>query len=370
MKATTARFATAVTASHHLASRVDVLHNGTPVATLDVVTTGLVTLDDGANRRGRLTGLTLADPDRTLAPDGRLGDLLGEPGAELQPWRGIAYPDTDPELIPLGVYRLDTVDVNDTPAGQTIAITGPDRSAAAQDDRFVDTTTYPAGTNLGDLIRALIASAVPAARVWLPSTTATLSEPVVWEAGTDAWAAAQTIGDALGWGLWWDGTGDLRGGPTPEPFTQPAVATIAATGATGTVLNRLGSISRADIYNAVVATGEAVGTTPPVRGIAYDLDPTSPTVYGGPFGRRPRFFASPLITTQSQATATAASLLERYRKATRRWRLTTVPHPHLEPGDPIAVIDRDGTTVAHVIDTITIPLDAAGRQTITTRAAT
>lgn len=370
MKARTDRFADTLTASHQLATRVEVLHDGAAVQALDVVTDGTVTLDSGARRRGRLTGLTLADPDRSLAPDGILAELLAYPGAEIQPWRGVAYPDTAPELVPLGVFRIDEVDVDDTPAGQTITITGPDRTAAAEDDRLEDTTTVAAGTNLADLIRAILAPVVPSARFWLPATTAVTTEPAVWEAGTTRWAWAEAVADALGWLLWFDGIGDVRGGPTPEPFTELAGASLVAAGAGSTVIRRIGSVARADLYNAVIATGEPVGTAAPVRGVAYDLDPTSPTRWGGPFGRRPRFYSSPLITTQAQATATAASILERTRKLSRRWRLTTVPHPHLEPGDTLAVTGRDGSTVAHLIDAITVPLAADGRQSITTRSAT
>ena len=112
---------------------------------------------------------------------------------------------------------------------------------------------------------------------------------------------------------------------------------------------------RDDIYNAVVARGaDADGN--PVQAFAVDDDATSPTYYYGPFGRRPRFYESPLITSTTQAASAAASVLAGERRRSSQVVIDAPPDPRIEHLDTVAVTDRAGATFTGLVTGITLPL--------------
>ena len=114
---------------------------------------------------------------------------------------------------------------------------------------------------------------------------------------------------------------------------------------------------RDEIYNAVVARGEDANGNP-VQATAVDNVTSSPTYYYGPFGRRPRFYESPLITTKTQALASAASVLRRELRRTRQITVQAPPDPRLELLDTVAVTDDTGTITVGLLTGIDLPLTA------------
>lgn len=137
-------------------------------------------------------------------------------------------------------------------------------------------------------------------------------------------------------------------------------------GATGVLVSAQTQFSRREQYNAVSVRWE----NPDGGGglvFLVDADPTSPTYYDGPFGRKPRPEESvSTITTEEQAIAYARSILGKYTGRTKSITLEALHCPLLEPGDVIAVRLRDGTHERHVIDSIRLPL-AGGTMTLATR---
>ncbi len=149
---------------------------------------------------------------------------------------------------------------------------------------------------------------------------------------------------------------------TPEgflyvsPVADPASVSVALSTATsGTVLKKVGKSTRDGVYNAVVAQGTTADGGL-VRGVAYGQG--GPKRSGGPFNELPvpLFFDSPLITTQAQASAAAASRLGRLRRTTsQEFELRMVPHPALLTGDRVTV---DGTP--YISEALNLPLTAGG----------
>lgn len=137
---------------------------------------------------------------------------------------------------------------------------------------------------------------------------------------------------------------------------DPADVSVALTTTSGgTVVKRVGKSTRDQVYNAVVAQG-TLSDGGLVRGVAYDLN--GPKRSGGPFNELPvpLFFDSPLITSQAQATAAAASRLTKLKRTTsQEFSVEMVPHPALQVGDRITI---DG--VAYVIEASSLPLTAGG----------
>lgn len=137
---------------------------------------------------------------------------------------------------------------------------------------------------------------------------------------------------------------------------DPADVSVALSTTTGgTVIQKVGKSTRDGVYNAVVAQGTTTDGGL-VRGVAYDT--TGPKRNGGPFNELPvpLFFDSPLIQTQSQANAAAASRLQTLKRSTSlEYDVRMVPHPALQAGDRITV---DG--VPYIIEQLSLPLTAGG----------
>lgn len=125
--------------------------------------------------------------------------------------------------------------------------------------------------------------------------------------------------------------------------------------------------SRSRTYNAVVVIGEPGGNAPPVYGVARDTDPASRTRYGGPMGKRPRYYRTSLITTEAQANAAAAGLLARYLGVARTLEVDAAPHPGLEAGDVVLAEVARGTWERHISEAFTLPL-GLGTITLATRS--
>lgn len=123
----------------------------------------------------------------------------------------------------------------------------------------------------------------------------------------------------------------------------------------GTVIERVGESGRDGVYNAVVAQG-TTSDGGLVRGVLYDF--TGPKRYGGPFNELPvpKFFDSPLITTQAQANSAAISQMRLLKRTTsQEFTVRMVPHPALQVGDRIEV---DGE--AYIVEASKLPLTAGG----------
>jgi Domain of unknown function (DUF5047) len=366
----TARFLQAAAASHHVVTTVQVRPPTADAFTVNTAVDGTVNLDARAATRGRL--------DLTLIDDGTVGlvpmvatDPLAPYGTELQVSRGIRYPDSTVELVSLGVFRIDDSDINETAGGAEIKITGLDRSARIIDARFAEPYQIAAGTNYGTAILSLIQDAYPDVPYNASDFTSVsdVTPQLIAEEGDDRWALAQSMATSLGRDLYFDGDGTLRLVPSSIVGSTAPVADLVE--GDGGVLVGVGRRwSRQGAYNAWIVTGENTGEDLPIpRGVAIDNNPASPTYYYGAFGQVPGFYSSQLITSDAQAQDAAVAMLAKQLGTTQSVSFGSIVNPALEPGD-VAQIRRRllGIDEAHVIDTLSVPLSAAGAMAGTTRA--
>src|SRR5690554_7219814 len=149
--------------------------------------------------------------------------------------------------------------------------------------------------------------------------------------------------------MYWDGEGYLRFEDPPEEDV-PVWEVKAGRG--GVLVQASRRLTREGVYNAVVAEGEGVDDAAPVRAVAIDTGPNSPTRFGGRFGKVPRFYKSPLLTTPAQAQSAARAILRRSLGAPYSVDFQAMVNPTLRPFDPIRVTHRDGNREIHVIVTL------------------
>jgi Domain of unknown function (DUF5047) len=290
--------------------------------------------------------------------------------------RGVMYANGIAEYVGLGYFRINTVEddtVEDSPSdGPVIRITGEDRMANLRDGRVPSPIQFSSSASVASVIDFLVQDVMP--------TVVTVYDTVNWPGGT---AAATTLGSdhfvdqdrlafiqelvsAYGKICYFDYAGRFVVKDAPSTSGTP-VFNINS-GSYGVLVHASRSISRDGVYNAVVASGEAAdANVPPVYSVATDSDPASPTYYGGPFGKVPKFFTSSFLTTVEQCANTAQKLLTAQHGLPYQVTLGVVPNPALEAWDVISVTYAAGTVEVHIIDQITYSMSVDDEMSIQTR---
>lgn len=353
---------------HQMTARIEVWVAGVQVNPALAYTDGEVTFDAERDVRGSLSA-TLQLFDRDLATDPLTEDRpLDIYGQELRPFRGVRYPDGTEEEVPLGRYIVDGFDYA---TRQTeVRVNATDHSLFVSDDRFLSPRNPTSAPMAKDYIQTLITETLPTATFttadWDTAPTTTVPDSTVWD--EDRWKACRELALSLGRDLYpgRDGVWRLAEIGDPNNLAIPVAWTVD-TGPMGVLLQAQSSESREPIYNAVVARGESNGETPPVQAVAYHTDSESPARWGGPFGKKPRFYASPLLLDVDMCQKAADTLLARYLGVDRKLGLSTVPNPALDPGDVIDLVGERGTHDRYLVTSLGIPLQPDGTFTATAR---
>lgn len=350
MWAHSARFAATVMSSHRPAVRATLIPaRGAPLPV--PVADWEVTCDRSSKTRRTLRA-TLGD-----VPAGLTG--LSVYGAVVQLDVGIDYGDGTRELLPVGRFRLDERDTARPGAGSTI--TGYGLEQAVQDARFLTPRTASGPSAVG-LITTLIQEVIPGSPVITRASRDMTVRQVTWDRerwdaidGTDA-----SLARAIGAEVYADGRGRFIIANVPTLADRPVWTVREGPG--GVKVSESASETAAGVYNIVVASGDGTDGTAPVGPvIAYDDDPTSPTYWQGPFGPRPRFYSSPLLTTAAAAQSASRSVLADSLGIVRSLSFESLTHPGLEPGDIVAVEREGGRLEPHLIDRLTLSATAAMR---------
>ncbi len=283
-------------------------------------------------------------------------------GSEVFLARGIETGADSVLWAPLGYYRIEQTSQADAAKGP-LKLDLQDRMATIIDSRFLEPRQWLQETEVGDIITEVVTEVYPDAVIQYDddSNLSQLGRSLIAE--ESRYAVLETLADGLGKVFYFNGEGILVFETAPDE--QTPIWTVGA-GSGGVMVNADRSISRDGVYNALVVTGEGPDELPPVRAVAYDAQESSPTFFGGPFGRIPRFYSSPFITTASQAQSAAEKLLRQSLGTSYDVGLSAVPNPALKPYDPIQVVYNDYNRENHVIERVTIPLDV----TTAMRAAT
>lgn len=327
------------------------------------ILSGDVQVDGTANVRSTLDMLT----DGTGMWPTQASSLLAPYGNEVFVRRGIQYGNGTTEWVSLGYFRIESPEQDEPPDGP-IRISAKDRMAGLIEARLLAPVQYLAGAVLGDIVDELVTEVYPSAVIeWDDSTDAdTLGRSLVAE--EDRFEFLADLVTAAGKVWYWDYRGVLVIVSPPDPATPVYEVNH---GANGVLVAMSRTLSREGVYNAVVATGEGTDTEDPVRAVAVDDNPLSPTFWDGQFGKVPRFYSSPFITTTAQAQSAARSLLTRNLGLPYTVDFTTVPNPALEPLDPVLVSYSDRyRTETHVIEKVTVPLTPDAPLSAATREQT
>lgn len=233
--------------------------------------------------------------------------------------------------------------------GESLEVTAVGLLFLVQEAQFV-APFQPSGT-IASTLRALIEPAVQADLDLAPTDRAVPSG-INWDSDRigalysllDAWPATPSMNEL----------GYLEVLPVSTP-TAPIAWFTDSEG--GTVVSAVGASDRDGGFNIVVATGTASDGSE-VRGTAnVGFGPWQyPGGYANPLPV-PFGYSSPLLTTQAQCQAAAATVLERKLREgmLRRFTITATPDPTLQLGDPIELNTIDVVGLLCTVEAITLP---------------
>lgn len=118
-----------------------------------------------------------------------------------------------------------------------------------------------------------------------------------------------------------------------------------------------------DLYNSVVVTTNA---DPSIVGRAEITAPSDPLAVTSPLGRRVYRAQNPLVTSQEQADATAATMLARLStRQAKVAKVTCLPRPDIELGDFGQVVDPEsGRTILGEVSELSFSMDPFAPMTL------
>lgn len=362
MQSVSPLFLQALAGPHSIDVQADVLYGGSVIATGIPIADGSVTLDRGSQVRRSLS-MTVADV--SYLPWNPT-DPLAVYGQQMVLKRGIKL-NGSVEYVPLGTFRIDE------PAGDTlfgpVTLTGKSSETVIQDDPFLAPTSTRGMGGCFDVIAAFIHQTLPSATV--VNATAGSRNPTcaiaTWDVQSDRWDAVTQVATAMQAEVYVDALDRFVVADIPNVLSSSVVWNVAE-GEGGTLYSAARQMSRSAVYNAVVASGENTSTaSAPVSAMAKDVDPTSPTRWGGPFGKVTKFFSSALLQTVTDCQAVANSMLFDATAPNVQLSVTASPNPALEPGDCLRLVYSRRKEL-YLAQSLTIPLTAdSGSASLTLR---
>lgn len=295
----------------------------------------------------------------------RARDLLAPYGNEVFLRRGIDLGAQGVIWSNLGYFRLDNAE-QDEDSDSLIRLVGQDRMSNIVDAKLLQPVQFFEDQSAGFVVDTLVREVLPdVVIVWDDNASAQpLGRQIFVE--ESRYDAIAEVADSRGKVLYFDGDGVLRIEDAPDPDT---IVWEVKAGYRGVLIDTERVVSREGVYNAVVATGEGASGED-VFAVAVDVGAQSPTRFGGRFGRVPRFFNSPLLTTTAQAELAARTILQRSLGMPYSADFGAVVHPQIRPRMLVRVTQKDGNREKHHLERVTIPLEAQQAMTGTTREQT
>lgn len=321
------------------------------------IESGTLDWDSSDTVSGQLTFKVPADnewvPRRTTDP-------LNAYGQQLRVMAQLERPGNAsvPCEVPLGWFKIEST----VPDGDLLTVKARDPRMILQDARFLAPWSSRPGETFIGVIRRMIDYMVP---VWFAPTAEAIDRvcPVrTWD--RERIDALQDL---------------LNAWPANARMDESGVMVVSATypglpipdftfrdGETGTVISAIPERDNSQGFNAMVASGTGADGQP-VWSAAF-VDPPHPMYYGnaftgyGPYGRKPGFYTSDLLTTSAQCRAAAVSMLEKaMRRQAITWKVECAPDPRVEVGDPCALVWGEGdnlTVTGGWVEKIKLPATA------------
>ncbi|MCW6003858.1 hypothetical protein K1W54_04575 [Micromonospora sp. CPCC 205371] len=252
--------------------------------------------------------------------------------------------------VPLFLGRVGSVaDENTGEVAITLMSRGDELLRVPFETPFPANASNPCSSEMARIIKSID----PA---WAVSMAVAADAPVpsgtVWE--DDPGQALDDLAAAIN-AIWLpDRTGGFSIFTNPYSLTTTPTAVLTVTdGEDGVLVNVRHVRSREPVSNSITVVVERTDGFAPIRVTARDTVATSPTRWGGPFGRAAQVLKIQTPLSRADATVVAQRRLMQSLALTRTWSLTMPPGlgQILDPGDVVYVWYRDEVT-AQVVESI------------------
>jgi hypothetical protein len=256
----------------------------------------------------------------------------------------------------IGEFMVDSLSNSDD--GDTISVTGRDYTKRCLLSKFVNSTGYSIGQNIGTIVRSIAVNA-GITKFNMPIITDTLQRDLVYERGTERWKAMKEIADASNYELYFDANGFMVMRKYQDPLLTPPTLELT-TGEWGNLVTASNKASDSRLFNHVVVSGESNDSTiPPVAAEARNVLPNSPSSIQR-IGDRVVEIKSSLVTTVAQAQELANTYLRVSSLEEFELDFTSILLPWIEPGEILEIEqERENKYVPtrYLLSNLTLPLD-------------
>lgn len=312
---------------------------------------GLMFLSGGVsatltNRVTRTLDLTVDESLYPVFP----GAILAPYGNRLRVWRGIKFAEGTVYRWVVFTGRLQT-DMNSF-NGQ-VSMSAMDRANEVVEAQFVRPENSAIGADVYSQFQDLIVTGVPDATFGISDQPSLRMPQLTWE--SDRAGALDEMATSSGcyWYALANGDFVLR----RYPYGVPAPSLLTLTDGPGGTVSASPARDRGTVYNSVSATGERADGTPPVYGLAQDLNPASPTYVFGNFGLRHTTLSLRTLQHQGDAVGAAEDYLRASVALTEAWTWAQPVDAALELGDVVTLNARGESGIIQVVSAFVLPLD-------------
>lgn len=350
---------------HKLATRVRAYQNGVLRADTRpsvVAGVGLIPRPDGvvdASLTARVT--------RTFSGNFPDESFTGDPLDMLSPYltvlfieAGIEYGNGLTELF--GLFKGRVTDAQRLEDGTT-AVQCDDLAADVIGFQFeVPQNSITTHTTVAEIQR-LILQALPSASFGISDVASTRVPLLTWD--QDRGQALDDLAAAVS-GRWYalgDGAFVVRA----YPYTVGLPVATMTDGPGGMIASARITITRQGAYNSVTVVSERMDGLPPIRALARNNTPGSPTRFGDGYGRVSQIIRIQTPLTQLGAGALAKAQLAASGALSEQWATNIVPDYTLEPGDVVDLTSRRRSS-RQVLDRIAYPLTTGALMTLSSRS--
>jgi hypothetical protein len=350
-----AAYKAAIRTDHKIVSKAEIWSGANYLATLQIDTGKVSVSVSSAVRRTCSVHLSSSVGTTNLVPDNGF-DLLAPFGNELRLYRGIEFTNGTIEYIPLGVFVMTDVKIQDDIDGVSISITGEDRSIFVSRNKWTQPYQMVSGT-LESSLTTLLQNRWIDVVTDFPTTNVSINQVIFGaDNSADPWKDCVNLCALVGYDLYFD----VNGVAVLKQFPSLDASVVVATYKEGenTIITSLDrSISTKETYNGVIYTVEGSQVTTPIRVEVWDEDTTSPTYRYGVFGQAPTFVTSNLVASTSEAIKAATLLLNTYIGAQEEISWNAIVDPSLDVND-VVYIKSTGSKVDRlvIIDSLDVPL--------------
>lgn len=335
---------------------VDVYYGSTtPIAANVPVTECTISADRTADIR-RAGTITVSSYDVSSA-------IFLPVGTEIAIRSGVVFPDGTEELVPMGVFIVETNSVQDG-IGKTISMSFNDRGKALTDLPSLFPQTFQLAGKLASELIIHYSDYAFIGKWYTPTIFQDASLPDYKIPGGfllegTHWEIIQKLAEGMGGEAFFNTDGDLVIQPVPSISSSTSVGDTVLTigaGEGGALIEANRTRSRSDTYNIVAFYGAQTAAGAQARAYIYDSNPASPTYYWGNFGKKSIRFDNEMLITNAQCLSAATAKLADLTGLSRNVSFGMLFNPALDPGDIVLFDFLTATSEIHMIDSLAFDL--------------